>query len=113
GFSVRIPGKALCCGRPLYDYGMLATAKRWLRGVLDELREPISAGVPVVGMEPSCLAVFRDEMRNLFPDDEDARRLAGQSYTLAELLVESGYRPPLLNRKALLQRHCHQSAVLG
>lgn len=69
GFAVRIPGRQLCCGRPLYDYGMLPTAKRRLRQVLAELREPISAGMPVVGLEPSCLAVFRDELTNLFPDD--------------------------------------------
>lgn len=113
GYTVRIPRKALCCGRPLYDYGMLPTAKRWLRGILTELREPVSAGIPLVGMEPSCLAVFRDEMRNLLPDDEDARRLAGQTYTFAELLNRSDYQAPELHRHGLLQRHCHQSAVLG
>jgi FAD/FMN-containing dehydrogenase/Fe-S oxidoreductase len=113
GFTVHIPGMMLCCGRPLYDYGMLPTAKRWLRRILTELREPISAGVPLVALEPSCLAVFRDELRNLFPHDTDARRLTAQSHTLAELLTGSGYSPPRLRRKALLQVHCHQQAVLG
>jgi len=110
---VQIPRRVLCCGRPLYDYGMLPTAKRWLARILDELREPIRAGVPLVGLEPSCLAVFRDELGNLLPDDADARRLATSAVTLAELLTRAGYRPPRLERDALVQRHCHHAAVLG
>jgi len=113
GFRVQIPRRVLCCGRPLYDYGMLPTAKRWLARILDELREPIRAGVPLVGLEPSCLAVFRDELGNLLPDDADARRLATSAVTLAELLTRAGYRPPRLERDALVQRHCHHAAVLG
>jgi Fe-S oxidoreductase len=76
GCRVRIPERPLCCGRPLYDYGMLPTARRWLRRILTELRDPIEAGLPVIGLEPSCLAVFRDELGNLFPADTDAMRLA-------------------------------------
>ncbi|MGB8995765.1 MAG: FAD-linked oxidase C-terminal domain-containing protein [Pseudonocardiaceae bacterium] len=113
GFAVRIPDRVLCCGRPLYDYGMLPTAKRWLLRIVDELREPIRAGIPLVGLEPSCLAVFRDELINLVPHDLDARRLAKQSFSLAEMLTRAGYRPPRLQRRALLQRHCHQGAVIG
>ncbi|HUI04884.1 MAG TPA: FAD-binding and (Fe-S)-binding domain-containing protein, partial [Acidimicrobiales bacterium] len=71
GFDVSVPARPLCCGRPLYDYGMLDTAERLLRQVLDELRPAIRAGIPVVGVEPSCLAVFRDELPELFPDDLD------------------------------------------
>jgi Fe-S oxidoreductase len=113
GLTVRLPRRQLCCGRPLYDYGMLTTAKRWLRRILEELREPIRAGTPLVGLEPSCLAVFRDELANLFPDDMDARRLADQSLTLSELLTRHGYRPPALRRRALVQAHCHHQAVMG
>src|SRR5262249_50002572 len=78
GFHVTIPSQPLCCGRPLYDYGMLDTAKRWLTHTLEALSTDIQAGVPVVGLEPSCVAVFRDEMRELLPDREDAKRLASQ-----------------------------------
>jgi FAD/FMN-containing dehydrogenase/Fe-S oxidoreductase len=113
GYRVRLPGRWLCCGRPLYDYGMLPTAKRWLRRILDELRGPIRDGVRLVGLEPSCLAVFRDELVNMFPDDADARRLAAQSRTLGEFLAEAGYEPPRLERRALVQVHCHQGAVLS
>lgn len=113
GYSVRIPARELCCGRPLYDYGMLTTARRWLRGILDELHDELEREVPVVVLEPSCLAVFRDELMNLMPDDSDAQRLAGRSVSLAEVLSSSGYRPPVLHRQALLQTHCHQQAVFG
>ncbi len=113
GFRVTIPDRLLCCGRPLYDYGMLPTARRWLTRILDELRESIRAGVPLVGLEPSCLAVFRDELPNLLAGDMDAHRLAAQSFSLAELLDRRGYRPPELHRRALVQRHCHHGAVIG
>ena len=113
GFRVRLPPTGLCCGRPLYDQGMLRLARRQLRQILDALRPAISAGVPLVGLEPSCLAVFRDELGNLFPDDEDARRLARQSFTLAELLELHGYRPPPLQGRAMVHGHCHHKAVIG
>ena len=67
GFRVLVPMQDLCCGRPLYDYGMLDTAQRWLRQILDALREEIRNDIPLVGLEPSCLATFRDELTNLFP----------------------------------------------
>jgi Fe-S oxidoreductase len=57
--------------------------------------------------------VFRDELTNLLPDDLDARRLAANAVSLAELLDRAGYRPPRLERRALLQRHCHHAAVIG
>ncbi len=115
GFTVRVPEQILCCGRPLYDYGMLPTAKRWLRNILTSLRQDIEIGVPVVGLEPSCVAVFRDELVNLFPHDGDARRLSQQIYTLSEFLVRKapGFAFPTMHAKALLQPHCHHQAVMG
>jgi Fe-S oxidoreductase len=113
GYRVRIPDRQLCCGRPLFDYGMLPTARRWLGRAVDQLREPARAGLPLIGLEPSCLAAFRDELVNFFPRDLDARRLAGQSVTLAGFLTDAGYQPPRLEAKALVQVHCHQGAVLG
>ena len=87
GFHVMVvPRPSLCCGRPLYDFGMLDTAEKLLRQILDTLRPAIEEGIPFVGLEPSCVAVFRDEMRNLFPMDEDAKRLHGNFLTLAEFL---------------------------
>jgi FAD/FMN-containing dehydrogenase/Fe-S oxidoreductase len=114
GYRVKVPQPSLCCGRPLYDYGMLDLAKRLWRRVLDSLQADIRAGVPLVGMEPSCLAAFRDELPNLFPEDEDAKRLAKQSFMLSEFLVnETGWDPPKLSgRRALVQGHCHHRAIM-
>ncbi|HEY1368185.1 MAG TPA: FAD-linked oxidase C-terminal domain-containing protein [Gaiellaceae bacterium] len=113
GCRVELPRQMLCCGRPLYDFGMLMLAKRQLRGILEALRPEIQAGVPIVGLEPSCVAVFRDELCNLFPHDEDARRLRTQTRTLAELLAELDWAPPKLERRALVQPHCHHRAIMG
>jgi Fe-S oxidoreductase len=115
GFRIEVPKPALCCGRPLYDYGMLDTAKRFWRRMLDELRPQIQAGVPVVGVEPSCIASFRDELPSLFPHDEDAKRLSLQTLTLAELLERHApdWDPPRLERKAVVHVHCHQEATAG
>jgi Fe-S oxidoreductase len=114
GYRVIVPQQRLCCGRPLYDYGMLELARSKLRQIIDALRPEIRAGVPLVGLEPSCVSVFRDEMTNLLAGDPDAERLARQTKTLSELLTETpGWSPPKLERKALLHMHCHHKSVLN
>ncbi|MGN6557676.1 MAG: heterodisulfide reductase-related iron-sulfur binding cluster, partial [Solirubrobacterales bacterium] len=115
GFRVVVPEPELCCGRPLYDYGMLDTAKRFWRRMLDTLAPHIREGVPVVGIEPSCVAAFRDELPNLLYDDEDAKRLSLQTLTLAELLQRHApdWEPPRIERRAIVHGHCHQEAVMG
>jgi FAD/FMN-containing dehydrogenase/Fe-S oxidoreductase len=115
GFLVTIPSGHLCCGRPLYDYGMLDLAEGYLRKVLDRLRGEIRAGVPVVGIEPSCVAVFKDELVNLWPNDEDAQRLSRQTFHFSEFLAgeAEGWTPPQLHRKAILHGHCHHKATGG
>jgi FAD/FMN-containing dehydrogenase/Fe-S oxidoreductase len=112
GFAVRVPERPLCCGRPLYDFGMLDLAKRQLRRILRTLGPEADAGVPVVVLEPSCLAAFRDELPNLLPG-EGARRLAGRAVSLAELLAGDGWQPPSVGGRAIVQGHCHQQAVVG
>jgi Fe-S oxidoreductase len=113
GFEVVVPERALCCGRPLYDYGMLRLARRQLHQILDALRPEIEAGTQVVALEPSCGAVFRDELTEMLPDDEDAKRLARQTHSLGEFLAREApdWRPPTLNREALVHLHCHQRAT--
>jgi FAD/FMN-containing dehydrogenase/Fe-S oxidoreductase len=114
GFRVYVPRAELCCGRPLYDYGFLGMARRRLRQILRTLRRPIRAGLPMVVLEPSCASVFRDELLNLLPGDEDARRLARQTCTLDELLTRHAPELPLptLRGRALVQGHCHHKSVL-
>jgi Fe-S oxidoreductase len=115
GFHVVVPSGHLCCGRPLYDYGMLDLAEAYLRNVLDRLRDEIRAGTPIVGVEPSCIAVFKDELVNLWPNDEDAQRLCKQAYHFSEFMAThaNGWEPPPLQRKAVLHGHCHEKATGG
>ncbi len=118
GFRVVVPQGNLCCGRPLYDFGMLDRAESLLLEILDELSPEIEAGIPIVGLEPSCVAVFRDELVNLFPNDERAQRLSRQTFLLSEFLEQelvrhSGNAPlPRFERKALLHGHCHHKSIM-
>ena len=114
GFHVTIPQVALCCGRPLYDFGMLDRAEKLLLQTLDELSPEIQAGIPVIGLEPSCVAVFRDELLNLFPNDARAQKLGRQTFLLSEFLELHSQNAPLpqFERKALLHGHCHHKSIM-
>jgi FAD/FMN-containing dehydrogenase/Fe-S oxidoreductase len=113
GYQVRIPKASLCCGRPLYDFGMLDQAKATLEQTLTVLRNDIDAGTPVIGLEPSCVSVFRDEMTNLLGKNTEAARLKSQTYLFSEFLInQADYRPPQLRRKAIVHAHCHHKSVL-
>ncbi|MEV4102473.1 FAD-binding and (Fe-S)-binding domain-containing protein [Nonomuraea sp. NPDC049649] len=114
GYRVLIPPRTLCCGLTWISTGQLGIARRVLRRTLDTLAPLLRRGVPIVGLEPSCTAVFRDDAANLLPGDRDVTRLAEQTRTLAELLTGTdGWRPPHIGRAAVAQPHCHQHAVLG
>ncbi|HEX9103532.1 MAG TPA: FAD-linked oxidase C-terminal domain-containing protein, partial [Polyangia bacterium] len=112
GRQVIIPSASLCCGRPLYDYGFLNKARALLQRTLAQLRPELERGTPVVGLEPSCLSVFRDEMINLLPNDVDARKMRAQSFLLSEFLEKVRWHPPTLARKALVHGHCHHKAIV-
>ncbi|HLK40185.1 MAG TPA: FAD-binding and (Fe-S)-binding domain-containing protein, partial [Polyangiaceae bacterium] len=117
GFRVVVPRDHLCCGRPLYDYGMLGLAKRYLERVLHVLRDEIRARTPIIVLEPSCASVFRDELRSLFPERGDARMLGEQVMTLSEFLTSGrvrarGWSPSRLHGKAIVQGHCHHKAIM-
>src|SRR6202790_3217961 len=114
GFKVTVPQIHLCCGRPLYDFGMLDRAKEYLQRIMSALSAQIEAGLPIVVLEPSCASVFRDELRNLFPTDPRATRLRSQTFLLSEFLERHapGYQAPQLGRKVLLHGHCHHKAIM-
>ncbi len=115
GFRVIIPREQLCCGRPLYDQGMLEQAKTRLKDVMEALDPFVAVGIPIVGLEPSCILTFRDELLSLFPDDARAIALASNSLLLDELIVREGdnFAPPELRRRTIVQGHCHQKAIAG
>ena len=117
GYKVHVPqlNEHICCGRPLYDFGLLDDAKKYLHRVLEVLAPQIEAGLPVIMLEPSCASVFRDEMCNLLPNHAGAKKLKAQTFALSEFLQSKGadYTPPrLTGRKVVLHGHCHHKAVL-
>jgi Fe-S oxidoreductase len=125
GWEVEIPTDPLCCGLTWISTGQLGTAKRVLGRTVERLAGHVRDGGYVVGLEPSCTAVFRNDAADLFPTDQDVRRLRDHTVTFAELLTRhsDGWKPPRLDRDgpgggrrlvdALAQVHCHQHAVLG
>ena len=114
GCAVSLPSRWVCCGRPLYDWGMLGHARRLLTRTLQVIGAQIDAGIPVVVLEPSCASVFREELTELLPRDRLAARLAAQTYTLAEFLDQHrpDWRPPELDGSVLAHGHCHDRSVL-
>ena len=114
GFQVRLPGASLCCGRPLYDWGMLDRAKQLLRQTLDVLELEIEHNIPVVVLEPSCASVFRDELLNLFPHDDRARALSQHTFLLSEFLERKAghFSLPHLEGRAIVHGHCHHKSIL-
>jgi len=115
GFEVVLPAGPVCCGLTWISTGQLGVAKRVLRRSLRSLDGYLRAGVPVVGLEPSCLAVFRHEGPALLPQDEGAQLAKGLTFTLAEVLAAYAphWTPPQVGGDALVQTHCHQHAVIG
>ena len=115
GYRVVVPQQHLCCGRPLFDYGMLDTAKAFFNHLVDGLRPYAREGICIVGIEPSCVAAFRDELPNMLPHDEDAKRLSQNTLTLGEFLTQEAqhYEPPKLERKAIVHGHCHHKSIMG
>ena len=115
GWTVRVPEQRVCCGLTWISTGQLKTARRVITRTLDILRPHVRSGGLVLGLEPSCTAVFRSDATELFPNEPDMDRLRHQTVTLAELLREHtpGWTPPKITQRAIVQTHCHQHAVMG
>ena len=116
GFNVQSPAGHICCGRPLYDFGFLDRARKYLLDILQRFAPEIDSGMPVVVLEPSCASVFRDELTNFFATDERAQRLSKQTFLLSEFLVRhaADYQPPqLAGREIVLHGHCHHKSLMG
>jgi Fe-S oxidoreductase len=115
GWRVIVPRQPLCCGLTWVSTGQLGVARRVLRRTVRALAPYLRRGARVVGLEPSCTAVFRSDARELMPGDQDVTRLREQTVTLAELLTQHspGWEPPQLGGAAIAQTHCHQHAIMG
>jgi Fe-S oxidoreductase/FAD/FMN-containing dehydrogenase len=113
GCEVELPREHICCGRPYYDYGMLDAAKAALGKAMQVLGPRLEAGARVVVLEPGCLSVFRDELKQLFPSDAMAGKLASQAVSLAEFLKGRNPARKAPERRLLVHGHCHQKALWG
>ncbi|WP_308282845.1 FAD-binding and (Fe-S)-binding domain-containing protein [Pseudonocardia nigra] len=115
GFDVVLPPGQVCCALTWITTGQLHTAKRVLGHTYAVLRPYLDDGLPVVALEPSCAAALRSDAVELLPGSDPARRLAEQTFTLAEFLQRRApdWTPPALHRAAITQTHCHQHADLG
>jgi Fe-S oxidoreductase len=118
GCEVVVPQQPLCCGRPLLEFGWVDEARSRLQQVMQTLEADIRSGTPVVGLEPACVSMFKEDMHGLLPFGEQARRLRGQTVMLGDFVEQRLNRKgaaawPRLHRRALVHAHCHHSAVLG
>jgi FAD/FMN-containing dehydrogenase/Fe-S oxidoreductase len=116
GFNVQTPAGHICCGRPLYDFGLLGAARAYLARVLNRMAPAIEAGLPFIFLEPSCASVFKDELLELFPGDARARRLSENVWLLADFLTVHAPDFPagnLAGSQILVHGHCHHKAVFG
>jgi FAD/FMN-containing dehydrogenase/Fe-S oxidoreductase len=112
-FQVLLPGRDLCCGRPLYEAGMLDAGRSRLLEIVHTLTPFVERGVTVVGLEPSCLLTLRDELPAFFPRMSLARKIAENALLFDEFLAKVDFKPPVLSGIALVHGHCHQKALAG
>ena len=114
GYNVQVIEKNLCCGRPLYDYGMLDTAKKRLNEILYPLKDMIQKRIPIIVLEPSCASVFKDELPSLMPNDETAKVLSDNVIFFSDFLLLHNIKPGELRHdgKIFLHGHCHQKAIM-
>ena len=114
GLAPWTPREHVCCGRPLYDFGMLREARGYLQDILQRFAPQIDSGAHFVFLEPSCASVFTDELVNFFPKNARAQRLAAQTRLFADALRELApdFRPHRVTEAgALLHGHCHHKAL--
>lgn len=113
GCNVAIAPPGICCGLTLISTGQLTAAKQQLTNTVAALSPYVEDGYTVVGLEPSCTATLRSDLVELLPHDQAAQKVSNQVTTVAELLTTLDWEPPQLDRKLLVQPHCHQYAIMG
>jgi FAD/FMN-containing dehydrogenase/Fe-S oxidoreductase len=113
GAKVHLP-KVVCCGRPMLSEGLVDAARENARRNLDLLTPLVERGIPLVGLEPSCILTMRDDYQKLLPNDERVQKLAEATRLFEEALLELDAELPLRDGSpVLLHGHCHQKALVG
>lgn len=120
GFGVRVVPARVCCGRTLLSKGLVRDARRQALDAVEALYPFAESGLPIVGLEPSCILTFRDETLALLPGDTRARKVAEVAYTFEEYVAHAARDGKLdrvkwtqESRNVLLHGHCHQKSLVG
>ncbi|MEN2739582.1 FAD-linked oxidase C-terminal domain-containing protein [Microbacterium sp. X-17] len=121
GYEVIVPERPVCCGLTWITTGQLNGARRMMRDLVDQFNGYAAAGIPILGLEPSCTAAVRSDLVELLPDDQRAAEVARGLLTLAELLTApepigpgpAWARPDLSGTTLVVQPHCHHHSVMG
>jgi FAD/FMN-containing dehydrogenase/Fe-S oxidoreductase len=123
GYRVLVVSGQVCCGRPSISKGRLPKARRLAESNLKALGSSAQCGIPIIGLEPSCLLTLRDEYLDFYPDDVRARAIADQSFLLEEFLLRpdaDGQRPidrvrfmDSSDKHIAVHNHCHSKALVG
>jgi len=110
-YQVAIAKAHFCCGRPLYEYGLLEQAKTQSCALLDDFYPGLPENADIVVLEPSCLSVFKDELLKLYPGDKRAQHFSARTQSLAQFLTHNGIEPANRLEKGLLHFHCHDKSL--
>jgi Fe-S oxidoreductase len=115
GYEPEVLNETACCGLTWISTGQLDGARRQLANAAKVLAPYVADGVPIVGVEPSCTAVWRSDAPELLPDDGSVTALNGAVRTLAEFLADDPdfIAPDLRGHTIVAQPHCHHASVLG
>ena len=120
GFHVTVPDARACCGRPLLSKGLLDDARQLLLDAVKRLYPYAEKGLPIIGLEPSCILTFTDELLSLLPGDVRGQKIAEAAVTFEAFVAEQAASGALDHlqwkdapRRVLLHGHCHQKALVG
>jgi len=111
GFRVGVACHHFCCGRPLYEHGLLDQARTQLQKILDQFHAKLPDQAAVIVLEPSCLSVFHDELQRLLPEDPRSAQLLEKVSTLADFLTAQQISPKRQLGRAILHLHCHHKSL--
>lgn len=115
GYTPKVLNQTACCGLTWITTGQLDGARTQIREAAKVLAPYVSSGIPIIGLEPSCTAVWRNDAQDLLPDDANVSALRSKVLTLAEFLIRDPdfVAPDLRGHNLVVQPHCHQASVIG
>lgn len=111
GWRVGVAREHFCCGRPLYEYGLLEQARKTLGNLLEGFYTSLPDKSQVVVLEPSCLSVFKDELLRMYPDDQRAQALSTRCVPLSQLLDSSAIKLARTMDHGIVHLHCHDKSL--